>query len=148
MVNTLSAIDVHKLIVCKLNYGWVSIGKSLSQPILMGVRASVCLSVQPCTELLRKYPCDCQCFLFCFFFKVQRKETTWCLTYSSGFMLFYYFNTNKVHASFFVGMPVLVRRSSCAQLQSCTSGSRSFTRGGRLSEWLFCMKPVHSPVIR
>lgn len=37
LVNTLSAIDAHKLIVCKLNYGQVSIGKGLYQPVLMCV---------------------------------------------------------------------------------------------------------------
>lgn len=46
------------------------------------------------------------------------------------------------------GMQVWGRQSLCAQLQSCTSGWRSFTPGGLLSEWLFCMKPAPSLAIR
>lgn len=46
------------------------------------------------------------------------------------------------------GMLVWVPQWSCAQLQWCTSGWRSFTHGGLRSGWLFYMKPAPSQVTR
>lgn len=99
MVDTLSAIDAHKLIVCKLNYGWVSIGKASSQPILMHVRPPVRLSNPPQNHSV---------CLFVFFFRSKGKKIL-CLTYSYVFMLFYYFNTK-------------FKFTHCS-LQVCRSGS-------------------------
>lgn len=64
MVNTLSTVDARKLIVCKLNYVRVSIGKILCQPILF------CVPV--CSALHRSIGDVSMCFVF--FSKLQTKR--------------------------------------------------------------------------